>query len=124
MSDLTGKVAVVLGASAAGGTGWGIAEGLAAKGAKVVVGARSFEPLKVLAEKIGGLAVRCDAGEEADVRALRDRTLEAHGRLDIAVNSAATPTLGFISDATPELLLQGVQSNYFGMVYFIRYMAE
>ncbi len=124
MSDLTGKVAVVLGASAPAGTGWGIAEGLAAQGAKVVVAARSFEPLQRLAAQIGGLAVRCDAGVEADIVALKERTLEACGRLDIAVNSAATPTLGFIRDATPELLLQGVQTNYFGMVYFVRSMAE
>jgi len=124
MRDLTGKVAVVLGASAEGGTGWGIAEGLAAQGAKVVVGARSLEPLKKLAAKIGGLAVRCDAGQEADIKALKDRALEAYGKLDIAVNSAATPTLGLIAATTAELLQQGVQVNYFGMAYFVRYMAE
>ena len=43
--DLKGKVAVVLGASAEGGTGWAVAEALAKNGAKVVVGARSLAPL-------------------------------------------------------------------------------
>jgi NAD(P)-dependent dehydrogenase (short-subunit alcohol dehydrogenase family) len=124
MSELGGKVAVVLGASAEGGTGWGIAEGLAAKGAKVVVAARSLEPLEKLAKKIGGLAVQCDAGREQDIRSLKDRTLQAYGRLDIAVNSAATPTLSLIAAVTPELLQQGVQVNYFGMVWFVKYMAE
>jgi NAD(P)-dependent dehydrogenase (short-subunit alcohol dehydrogenase family) len=124
MGDLQGKVAVVLGASAEGGTGWGVAEGLAAAGAKVVVAARSIEPLQRLADRIGGIAVRCDGGDETQIKALRDAALEAHGRIDIAVNSAATPTLGMIADATPELLQQGVQVNYFGMVYFVRYMAE
>ena len=124
MGELSGKVAVVLGASAEGGTGWGIAEGFAAAGAKVVVGARSMEPLQRLADKIGGLAVRCDAGSESDIKALRDAAVAAHGRIDVAVNSAATPTLSMIADVTPELLLQGVQVNYFGMVYFVKHMAE
>lgn len=124
MSDLNGRVAVVLGASAEGGTGWGIAEGLAARGVKVVVGARSLAPLKKLAAKIDGLAVQCDAGNEADIKSLRDQTIERYGRLDIAVNSAATPTLGLISATTSELLHQGVQVNYFGMAFFVRYMAE
>jgi NAD(P)-dependent dehydrogenase (short-subunit alcohol dehydrogenase family) len=124
MRDLTGQIAIVLGASAEGGTGWGIAEGLAARGAKVVVAARSLTPLKRLASKIGGLAVQCDAGSEQDIKMLQQRTLEAYGRLDIAVNSAATPTLSMISAITPELLQQGVQVNYFGMVYFVRAMAE
>jgi NAD(P)-dependent dehydrogenase (short-subunit alcohol dehydrogenase family) len=124
MTDLSGKVAVVLGASAEGGTGWGIAEGLAAAGARVVVAARSFEPLKRLADKIGGTAIACDAGDEAQITALRDKALERYGRIDIAVNSAATPTLGLIAQATPELMQQVVQVNLFGMTYFVRDMAD
>lgn len=122
-STLQGKVAVVLGASAEGGTGWGIAEGLAAAGAKVVVGARTYEPLKRLADKIGGLAVRCDGGDEASIAAFRDAAVKAYGKIDIAVNSAATPTLSTIADVTPQLLQQGIQVNYFGMTYFVRDMA-
>lgn len=123
MSDLRGKVAVVLGASAEGGTGWGIAEGLAAAGAKVVVAARSLEPLKKLAAKIGGTAVACDGGDEAQITALRNQTLKLYGKIDIAVNCAATPTLGPISQVTPELMQQAVQVNLFGMTYFVRDMA-
>jgi NAD(P)-dependent dehydrogenase (short-subunit alcohol dehydrogenase family) len=124
MGDLAGKVAIVLGASAEGGTGWGVAEGLAAKGARVVVAARSYEPLTRLAAKINGIAVQCDAGDETQIKSLRDRTLDQYGRIDIAINSAATPTLGLISNLTPELLQQGIQVNYFGMAYFVRFMAE
>jgi NAD(P)-dependent dehydrogenase (short-subunit alcohol dehydrogenase family) len=124
MRDLTGKVAVVLGASAEGGTGWGIAEGLADAGAKVVVGARSFEPLKRLADKIGGLAVACDAGDEAQITALRDAAIKEFGRIDIAVNSAATPTMGLIADSNAALMEQAVRVNLFGMTYFVRDMAE
>jgi NAD(P)-dependent dehydrogenase (short-subunit alcohol dehydrogenase family) len=123
MTNLTGKVAVVLGASAEGGTGWGVAEGLAAAGAKVVVAARTFDPLKKLADKIGGTAIACDAGNEAQITELRDETLKRYGKIDIAVNSAATPTMGLISNATPALMQQAVQVNLFGMTYFVRDMA-
>lgn len=123
MTDLTGKVAVVLGASAEGGTGWGIAEGLAEKGAKVVVAARSLEPLEKLAAKIGGVAVRCDAGVESDIIHLRKAALEAYGKIDIAVNSAATPVMGPIAAINQEMLDQAVRVNFFGMTYFVREMA-
>lgn len=124
MENLSGKVAVVLGASAEGGTGWGIAEGLAAAGAKVVVAARSLAPLERLAAKIGGTAIACDGGDEAQITALRDETLKRYGKIDIAVNSAATPTMSMIANATPAILQQAVQVNLFGMTYFVRDMAE
>lgn len=124
MTDLSGKVAVVLGASAEGGTGWGIAEGLAARGAKVVVGARSMEPLERLAGKIGGFAVKCDGGDHDQIAALRDAAVATYGKIDVAVNSSATPTLGLIAEATQELMQQAVQVNLFGMAYFVKLMAE
>lgn len=124
MRDLTGKIAVVLGASAEGGTGWVIAEDLAAAGAKVVVGARSMGPLKKLADKIGGLAVRCDAGSDDDIAALSDAAAQKYGKIDIAVNSAATPTLSMIRDITPELMQQAVSTNLFGMAYFVKHLAR
>lgn len=124
MRDLTGKTAVVLGASAEGGTGWGIAEALANAGAKVVVGARSMGPLQKLADKIGGLAVRCDGGSEDDISALSDAAAKEYGKIDIAVNSAATPTLSMIRNITPELMQQAVSTNLFGMTYFVKHMAR
>lgn len=124
VTDLTGKVAVVLGASAEGGTGWAIAEALAQQGAKVVVGARSMSPLQKLADRIGGTAVACDAGNEAQVAALADAAIRTYGKLDIAINSAGLPVQGPISKMTTEKLQAGVQINYFGHVYFIKYMAD
>lgn len=124
MAKLDGKVAVVLGASAEGGTGWAVAEALAREGARVVVGARRIEPLKVLADRIGGLAVACDAGEEEDVAALAKAAAEAHGRIDIGVNAAGYPVLAKIDQITPELLMDGVKINYFGQAYFFKHMAR
>lgn len=122
--DLSGRVAVVLGASAEGGTGWAIAEALAAQGAKVVVGARTEAPLKRLADKIGGAAVVCDAGNEAQVAALAQSALARYGKLDIAVNSAGLPVMTLIANTTQAQLEDAVRVNFFGNVYFIKHMAE
>jgi NAD(P)-dependent dehydrogenase (short-subunit alcohol dehydrogenase family) len=122
--DLKGKVAVVLGASAEGGTGWAVAEALAANGADVVVAARSFAHLQRLADKIGGTAVRCDAGSEADIKALAKAALDKYGRLDIAVNSAGQPVMSLVADITQEMLDTSARVNFFGPTFFIKYMAE
>lgn len=122
--DLTGQVAVVLGASAEGGTGWEVAEVLAANGANVVVGARTMHHLERLADKIGGTAVRCDAGSEDDIKALAKAALDTYGRLDIAVNSAGQPVMGMVSEMTQELLDSASRVNFYGATFFIKYMAE
>lgn len=123
MDRFTGKIAVVLGASAQGGTGWAIAEALAREGAKVVVGARSLAPLRQLAEQIGGTAVACDASKETDVRNLAETAIHTYGRLDIAVNAAGLPVIGLIADSTDEALQSALQVNYLGNVYFVKHMA-
>jgi len=122
--SLKGKVAVVLGASAEGGTGWAIAEALAEAGAKVVVGARSMDDLQRLADKIGGLAVQCDAASEDDIRNLARVAADKHGAIDIAVNSAALPVISMIADVTQEQLQRGIDVNYFAHVHFIRHMTQ
>lgn len=122
--DLKGKVAVVLGCSAEGGTGWAIAEALARNGAKVVVGSRTMPELERLATKIGGTAVRCDAGDEGDVKTLARTAIDAYGRLDIAVNSAGQPVMSMIADIEQEQLDTAVRVNLFGNFYFVKHMAE
>lgn len=122
--DLEGKVAVVLGCSAEGGTGWAVAEALARNGASVVVGARTKEPLDRLAAGIGGTAIRCDAGDEGEVKALAQAALDTYGRLDIAVNSAGQPVISMIADLEQDQLDTAVRVNLFGNVYFIKHMAK
>lgn len=124
MTDLTGKTAVVLGCSAAGGTGWAIAEALAGAGAKVMVAARSQGPLNELAEKIGGAAVVCDVAAEDQVAHLARMALETHGRIDIAVNSAGLPVHSTIAAATRSGVQDSLDVNYIGNVWFIRDMAK
>lgn len=119
---LKNKTAVVLGASAEGGTGWAIAEGLAAQGARVVVASRTFSDLQRLAARIAGQPFKCDAALPQDIRALAEFTVAQYGPIDIAVNSAGLPMLGLIADANPESLQRALDVNYLGMVHFVKEM--
>ena len=90
MSDFTGKIAIVTGASR--GIGREIAAQLAARGAHVVAGARA-ENAAATVEAIraaGGQAdlASVDVTDSASVTALVAGTLERHGRIDILVNNA------------------------------------
>lgn len=123
MSYFNDKVAVVLGCSGEGGMGYVAAERLAREGAKVVVAARSFDKVKALAARIGGHAVQCDAGIEAEVKALAQEALKIYGSVDIAVNAAGMPVNGTIADVSATSLQRAIEVNYFGNVYFIREMA-
>ena len=92
MGRLTGKVAIVTGASK--GIGAGIAKALAAEGAAVAVNyASSREGAdRVVAEitKAGGkaIAVQGDVSKAADVKRLVAETVKAFGGLDVLVNNA------------------------------------
>ncbi len=91
--DLQGRVAVVTGGN--GGIGLGMARGLAAAGAAVVVAGRSRDKsLKAVRELKGlgarALAVEVDVTEEASVEGLIRRTVESLGRVDVLVNNAGT----------------------------------
>jgi 2-deoxy-D-gluconate 3-dehydrogenase len=84
--DLHGKVAVVTGGN--GGIGLGMARGLAAAGARVVVAGRNVAKSSAAARDIGGIAIEVDVLKEADCRALIANTVAQLGRLDILVNNA------------------------------------
>jgi 2-deoxy-D-gluconate 3-dehydrogenase len=85
--DLKGKVALVTGGN--GGIGLGMAQGLAAAGAKVAIAGRdrskNTEALKSLANAI---AIEADLAVEKACRAMVDEAAQRLGRLDILVNNA------------------------------------
>lgn len=88
MFDLTGKCALVTGAS--GGIGAEIARALHEGGAKVALSGTRVEPLEGLAAELGEGAYVCPANlsDPASVEALPKAALEAMGGLDILVNNA------------------------------------
>jgi NAD(P)-dependent dehydrogenase (short-subunit alcohol dehydrogenase family) len=122
--NLNGKVAVVVGCSASLGTGWNVATALAAAGAKVVVGARSFSRLQELARKIDGTAVACDIADELQVEKVAQTAVATYGRLDIAVNAAGLADQSSVAEVTTQNLQRAVDINFFGNVYFVKHMAK
>lgn len=90
--DLTGKVALVTGASR--GIGRAVATQLAASGAQMVINYRGQQAAaEAVVEAIraaGGVAtaVQADVAQATDVERLMKATLDAYGRLDILVNNA------------------------------------
>ena len=90
---LTGKVAVVTGASR--GIGRAIAELFAREGATVAICGRKAETLALAAAEMKDCAGRvyplvCHVGRAADIRQLVDTTQGEFGKIDILVNNAAT----------------------------------
>lgn len=121
---LKDKVAIVLGASAEAGSGWAVAKRFAAEGAKVVVAARRAEPLQRLAAEIDGAWITCDVASEDEVKALVDFTMEKYGRIDVACNAAGLPMGGTIANAPMSDMKLAIEVDYYGCVYFVRYVAE
>ena len=101
--QLMDRVAIVTGAS--NGLGRGIAEALAAAGAKTALAARRTEMLVDVASGIrsaGGTAlpVTTDVTREDQVAQLFRKTYETYGRVDVLVNNAGVPTHMPIEDIT------------------------
>lgn len=88
MFDLTGKTALVTGAS--GGIGGAIAKALYDAGASVGLSGTRVEPLEALAAELGERAhvLPCNLGDAAAVDALPKQAIEVMGGLDILVNNA------------------------------------
>jgi ribitol 2-dehydrogenase len=117
---LEGKVAVITGAST--GIGRAVAQELAARGARVVIAARSRERLDEAAATLGAgcSAVVADVTRAADVRRLVDGTIESHGRIDILVANAGVYVGGDLWESDPEALDRLLTTNVNGVVRTVR----
>ncbi len=122
MTDLTGKVAIVTGASS--GIGEAAALLMAQLGAKVVVAARRQAEGDAAVQKIkegGGEAifVKTDVAKLADHERLVAATLAAYGRLDIAFNNAGVSGGGPLPEQTEEawdhLMDINLKGAFFGL---------
>ncbi|MBW4639644.1 MAG: glucose 1-dehydrogenase [Gloeocapsa sp. UFS-A4-WI-NPMV-4B04] len=104
MTSLTGKVAIVTGASR--GIGRAIAQRLAKDGASLVINyGRSADEAKELVSIIEAnngqaLAVQADMSSVADIRRLFQETIDKFGQLDILVNNAGIGKVAAIAEVT------------------------
>jgi clavulanate-9-aldehyde reducatase len=118
--DLSGKVAVVTGATS--GIGEATAQRLAEAGAAVAIAGRREDRLEALAEKINGdggraLPVPTDVGDEPSARALIERAMSELGGLDILINNAGVMLLGPVQDADVSEWKRMVEVNVLGLLY-------
>jgi NAD(P)-dependent dehydrogenase (short-subunit alcohol dehydrogenase family) len=119
--DLTGRIALVSGASR--GIGEAIARLLAEQGAHVIVSSRKLDGCEPVAESIranGGSAEAhaCNVGDMAAIQALFAHIRSAHGRLDICVNNgAANPYFGHVLDTDLAAFQKTVDVNIRGYFF-------
>jgi 3-oxoacyl-[acyl-carrier protein] reductase len=120
MARLTGKVAVVTGASK--GIGAAIAKALAAEGASVVVNyASSKAGADTVVAAITGangkaIAVGGDVSKAADAKGIIDAAIETYGRLDILVNNSGVYAFSALDDITEEHFHTHFNVNVLGLL--------
>ena len=120
--ELTGKVALVVGASS--GIGEATALGLAAEGARVAIAARRGQRLNDLAERIhrcGGdaLPIEADVTDETQASAMVQRAVRELGRLDMLFNVAGIGVAAPFKNTTVPEYRQMVDVNILGLLYAI-----
>lgn len=126
--DLSGRVAVVTGASS--GLGRRFARVLHAAGAHVVLAARRQDRLAELATELNDLPGRarvvvqaCDVTDEASTQALVDRTVAEFGSVDVLVNNAGLGEAVRAIDETNDHVRATLEVNLVGLFTLSRQVA-
>lgn len=120
LPELSGKVALVTGASR--GIGYGVAEALVARGDRVCITGRNEDALKEAVEQLGAERVIAVAGKAHDLAHQAEaveRTMEAFGRVDFLVNNAGTnPVFGPIADLDLDVARKVFETNVISALGF------
>ncbi|MFL5485214.1 MAG: SDR family oxidoreductase [Gemmatimonadaceae bacterium] len=125
MSSLSGRTAVVTGASR--GIGAGIAEALGGEGVRVALVARTESKLKEESARIkGSIAVPCDITDAKAVEQATKRiATELGGAPDIIVNNAGIFSVGVVEETAAEVFANTINTNLVAPFLFVRaFLAE
>ncbi|GAA0465495.1 SDR family oxidoreductase [Streptomyces stramineus] len=118
--ELSGKVALVTGASR--GIGYGIAETLVARGDRVVITGRNKDSLEQAVQALGAdrvIGVAGRAHDEAHQEAAVARAMEAFGRVDFLVNNAGTnPVFGPMAEVDLAVARKVFETNVISALGF------
>lgn len=122
MSGIEGKVIAITGASS--GMGEATALPLAELGAKVVLGARGSDRLKVFADRIvasGGEAAYApaDVKRREDLSKLVGMAIERYGKLDVLVSNAGVAPISLLDEIRVEDWEEMIDVNLKGVLYGI-----
>lgn len=123
MVDLTGKVAVITGASS--GIGEATAKHLAKAGVRVALAARRKDRLDELVQQIeadGGkaMAVEADITDRANCKQLVEQVTAEWGQIDMLINNAGVMLIGPVAELPVEDWEQMIQLNQLGLLYMTR----
>lgn len=118
--ELTGRTALITGASSGLGTRFGRI--LAVSGAKVALGARRKDRLEAVADRIGAnaCAVQMDVAREADIIAGFDAAEAAFGPVDTVIANAGVDGAGMITDMPEDEIEQTLAINLKGAILTAR----
>lgn len=114
MDELTGRVALVTGASR--GIGAAVARALSEAGVDLALASRSGADLGIA----GAVARPCDVRDPSQVEALVGEAVDRFGRLDILVANAGVGAYGPFLDLPPEHLEEMIDVNVKGTLYAVR----
>jgi NAD(P)-dependent dehydrogenase (short-subunit alcohol dehydrogenase family) len=117
--ELKDKVAVITGGT--GGIGQAMARAFLAEGAHtVVISDLDTDRVAQVAAEIGCHGIACDVTNEAQVEALVEATLDAHGPIDLFCSNAGSVSRGVLTDATNEQWQQQWELHVMSHVYAAR----
>jgi len=120
MTSLSGRTAVVTGASR--GIGAGIASALAAQGARVVMLARNEAKLKEISSRLNGsIPIACNVSDPKSVeKAAKQITSELRSAPDILVNNAGIFSVALVEETTAESFIEMINTNLVGPFLLVR----
>jgi short-subunit dehydrogenase len=121
---MNNKVCIITGASS--GIGMSLARTLAARGAWLILAARSEAKLIELKNQLLSSACRveivvADVSREDDCRRIIEKAAEVYGRIDVLINNAGISMRAIFEEVDLKVLKQLMDTNFWGTVYCTKY---